>query len=552
MLDFVDLYPDKATYAPGDDATLCAVLRNAGPELATIHLSLTLTYSTETIETVTREVTLEDNADRTIRVEIPLPADDARGYGVDADVYDELGSVVCRRSTALDVLSRWTLAPRYGFFSDFSPERTEADAIQSAAWLVKHHINGLQFYDWMYRHDRLLTDDEPYVDPLGRTLSRETIERLIDAAHAYGIATMAYVAVYGASVAYWQNHPDGALYDRHGNPFPFGDDFLYIMNPAPASPWIEHLLNECRQVIESTDFDGIHIDQYGWPKEGYDADGHEVDLPAAFRDFVDRVKAQLETPAVFNAVGNWPIESLAESQQDFNYIEVWPPRVRYYDFWKIITNARRLNGRPVVIAAYISPAQPHNVLLANATIFASGGTHIEVGENGRMLADPYFPKHEAIDDDLAATLRRYYDFAVRYENILMLDTIDATEDVSGRLAGKDISISRDGRAGSIWAISRTSDTCDVLNLINLNDVESASWTEKLNQGPTPLTDVRLQYTVTRPVQRVWIASPDGVETIRPATLDVEAGDDIIEWVLPRLHYWTMIVIAYADDGSLNE
>lgn len=546
MLGVVDLYPNKATYPPNADATVCAILQNAGSEPAAVRLSLTLTHLTETVDTVTRDLTLAGHTDETVHVEVPLPADDARGYGVDAALHDARGDLVSRRSTALDVLNDWTLAPRYGFFSDFPPDRSAADADECAAWLAKHHINALQFYDWMWRHDTLLTGDEPYVDPLGRTLSRETIDRLIEAARDYGIAAMAYVAVYGATVPYWEEHPEGALYDEHGNPIPFGDDFLYIMNPAPASPWAKHLVGQCREAL-AAGFDGIHLDQYGYPKKGFNAAGREVNLPEAFRDFINCVKDELETPVVFNAVDNWPIEHLTASQQDFNYIEVWPPHVRYYDFWNIATTARRLNGRPVVIAAYISPAWRHNVLLANATIFASGGTHIELGEHGRMLADPYFPKHEAIDDDLGAALRRYYDFAVRYENLLMLDTTDTTVESAERIAGDGVTISRDGRADTVWAIVRQGADRDVISLINLCGVDSVSWTEELVEGPTPVRAFSVRIATDRTVERVWMASPDTAnQTSIPLEFELFNDDtqSYLSFTLPNLFYWDMVVLEY--------
>src|SRR5690606_29003145 len=84
-------------------------------------------------------------------------------------------------SRALDVLERWIQAPRYGFLSEFKPGRDNAD--ETMSWAAQYHVNGLQFYDWQYRHETLLPPSEPYVDVLGRELSLETVKRLIDAAH---------------------------------------------------------------------------------------------------------------------------------------------------------------------------------------------------------------------------------------------------------------------------------------------------------------------------------------------------------------------------------
>ena len=40
------------------------------------------------------------------------------------------------------------------------------------------HLNAVQFYDWMYRHARLLPPTDDFVDPLGRELSLATVRRL--------------------------------------------------------------------------------------------------------------------------------------------------------------------------------------------------------------------------------------------------------------------------------------------------------------------------------------------------------------------------------------
>ena len=131
------------------------------------------------------------------------------------------------------------------------------------AWAARYHINGLQFYGWQYRHEQLLPPEDPYTDPLGRRLSLETVTRLIDAAHARNIAAMPYTAIYGATPAFYEQHPDWALFQADGVPFDFGDGFLKIMNPTPGSPWADHLLDQFAQVLDQTAFDGIHLDQYG-------------------------------------------------------------------------------------------------------------------------------------------------------------------------------------------------------------------------------------------------------------------------------------------------
>ena len=196
------------------------------------------------------------------------PKDSPKGYGLDVWLENDQGDVFTFVSTAFDVLDKWTQHPRYGFLVDFSPERKDGD--QTLNQLLPFRINALQFYDWMYRHDTYLPPDDPFFDPLGRHLSLETTRKLIDTAHERNIAAMPYTAVYAASISFYEQHPDWALFEVNGKPSFFGENFLVIMDPRPGSPWTKHLLNQFSEILTNTNFDGIHLYQYGAPKIGYD------------------------------------------------------------------------------------------------------------------------------------------------------------------------------------------------------------------------------------------------------------------------------------------
>ncbi len=551
-VEILDIFPHKGTYPPGEEATIWVHGHCPGPAPFRGTIRLQVTFLADRVHEVEADLSLPPGGSEWVSVALPLPPTDGRGYGVDGVVTDEEGRVVARTSTAVDVLSRWTMAPRYGFLSDFPPDR--ADVVSTIEGLARYHINGLQFYDWMYRHEDLLADQETYQDPLGRWLSRQTVRAFIEAAHRRNIAAMAYTAVYGASVGFGQAHPDWALYDAQGRIIPFGQDFLSIMNPAPDSPWTDYLIAQFVEAMHKMGFDGIHLDQYGDPKAGFDAQGRPVEIAQAFHAFIRRARERLvavrpEAAVVFNAVGNWPIEDVAQAPQDFLYIEVWPPHTRYYDLWSLIVNARRLGeGKPVVLAVYIPPSQPHNVRLADAVIFASGGFHIELGEQGKMLADPYFPNYQPVPKGLAGVLRRYYDFVVRYENLLALETEDVTEEEAGSITIEGVEVTHKGDRDRVWVMVRRGAGVEVIHLINLVGLPTSEWSEALPAGPSPLEGVRVRcYTDRRP-RRVWLASPDFADVQArplPYRVDRDERGSYVTFTVPRLDYWDLIAIECA-------
>ncbi len=517
-----DVYPVRGMFTPGEPVRLVAEVEADARVVASLRLSIT--HLVSTAATLIHPLTLAPGRQK-VALDWSAPSIAPRGYGAEVELRDGAGRTLASASTAFDVLPDWMAFPRYGFLTDFSPDRTDAAA--TVETLTRYHLNGLQFYDWQYRHDCLLPPDADYVDPLGRRLSRRTIEEFIEAAHAHGMAAMPYLAVYAASGEFWRAHPEWALYDAERRPIPFGENFLGLMNPAPGGPWARHLLEECGRVLSALPFDGLHVDQYGDPKVAYDAEGQPVDLPTAFAGFVAALKAaHSRATALFNAVGNWPIEALAASPQDFAYIEVWPPATTYRDLRRIVTEARALSkGKPVVIALYLPADRPANIRLADALIFSCGGSRIELGERERLLADPYFPKHQPLTPELKATLRRYYDFAVRFGDLIGPGAGDLTEHPVHVPSG-------------VWAVSRRARGWLTVCLINVTDLDDARWDEA-HPAPPRRADVSVQVNAPQPVRQVWWASPDRDQSaLLPAVWSADVGR--VHATLPFLDQWAIM------------
>ena len=446
------------------------------------------------------------------------------GYGISL-ACDEKFATPSKLETAFDVLPGWTAFPRYGYLTDFSASRgDEKSTMQN---LAKFHINGLQFYDWQYRHDQLVAPTIDYLDPLGRPLSLTTIKRLIKAAHHHGMAAMPYLAVYAASADFWRAHPDWMLYDAEHKPIPFGEDFLGIMNPESGGSWQKHLLEEGNRVLESLPFDGLHIDQYGEPKSGFDAAGQPVDIARAFGDFIQAAAdGHPGLPILFNAVGNWPIETLAAAPVAFNYIEIWPPDIHYTDLARIVRNARKLSAeKPVVIALYMSAALEINHLLADAVILSAGGSRIEIGENARLLTDPYFPKHEAIPDSLMTRLRTCADFAVRYEEWVGPLVPESAAPMFTLPEGVEV-FYRKVKAG----VS--------LSLVNLKRSDPLCWNET-HDSPEVVKTFTLEIPLDFAPQRVWLLEP--YVSTEPTLLAHHLSGDKVSVTVPDLDLWDVLL-----------
>ena len=529
-MHLVDIYPDKGCYRPGETARLVVKLSSNASESGTLqlqffHIEQLISEQILTVKTC--------GGAQQVTVNWQPPAESRRGYGVQARLLDGSSAVQGQAATALDVLESWVDFPRYGFLTDFTPQRADSEATISA--LARFHINALQFYDWQYRHHALLPPSGQFTDPLGRTLSLQTVLSLLDAGHAHGMAALAYLAIYAAGLDFWRGHPDWALYDEHGKALTFFD-FLGLVDPSPGRPWAAHLLAECDQALAGLPFDGLQVDQYGDPKQAFDASARAVDLPGAFAAFMQSLRAaHPNTGLLFNAVGNWPIQAVAPAPTDAVYIEIWPPATRYTDVAEIVLNARRLSGqKAVIIALYLPADQPANNLLADAVILAAGGTRIELGEQARLLSDPYFPKHQALPADLYRALRRCTSFAVRYGELL------------GPLAVEEPAVRVSAPEG-VLAYPRQSQDWLSIPLVNTRGLPEPAW-HQAHPFPIPLENLHLAIHGVEAIDGIWWASPDRDS---PELVPVEwrREGSAIMVILPRLEIFSLLAIRMAPARS---
>ena len=515
-MKILDFYPLKGFFKPGEFIQFKIEVDSDQDDILPVTISVYSGCDPEFIFTHIVQCKCNKN---TCIIDLPRNANlFCGGYAVSAEIK---GNTIW---TAFDVQESWLAFPRYGFVSEFSTDLLRDPQViqQEMEQLAKYHITGLQFYDWQYRHDQLVAPQDEYMDPLQRPLSLKTIRQLIDTAHQYNLATMPYLAIYGASIEFWRQHPDWGLYDEHGKPLLF-EDFLGLMDPTQGTPWCAHLDEQCQQTLKALPFDGLHIDQYGDPKVAYTKNGEEINIPQAFVDFINAQKEALQVPVFFNAVGNWPIEDLAASNTDAVYIEVWPPTPKFVDLQHIVENARSLSGeKPVIIPIYIPAVQKTNVLLADAVIAASGGTHLELGDELRLLSDPYFPKSEVLSEDYLADLRRYWDFIV------------ANQDGIGPKA-KNCVIPIKLPEG-VHGIARQNGNGYTIHLIQINSQDL--WTEEQTPRST-LEDVLVQLELPHPLKAAFWATPDQENWLLKPLL-IEQQNGMLKFKLPALQHWSMV------------
>ncbi len=544
----VKISADKAVYNPGD--------------IVSFEIDKDLP-STAKIRYRHLNQTIQDVAYSSRNWTWQTPATDYKGYLV--DLYSlENGQEIIHGSIAVDVSSDWTVFPRYGFLSKF-PQLSSSDMDNVINNLSRYHINGLQFYDWAEKHHKPLagTVSSPsnnWLDIANRPIYKATVQSYIAKAHQAGMKAMSYNLCYGAlndaasdgvqdSWYMYKDvtHTTKAVFDVPG----FLKSPIYLLDPSNTN-WQQYMAARNSDMYAVYNFDGYHIDQLGDWGTVYNYNGGLINLANSFKPFIQSMKTlNAGKRLVFNAVNQFGQQgSIATAPVDFLYTEVWGANQNYSDLATIILNNNNYssNTKKTVLAAYMNYNKADNpgsfntpsVLYTDAVIFTFGGAHIELGEH--MLGKEYFPNSNLkMPDDLKSSLINYYDFSVAYENLLRgggtfnNPTISVTDNAFGINNWQP-------QQGKICVVGKQVGSKQILHLLNfLNN--SLDWrdTNGTKTTPTTATNIKLSYTTTQSISKIWLASPDTDFGVAKQIAFQQSGNTVT-FTIPSLKYWDMIVV----------
>ncbi|MFC5530512.1 glycoside hydrolase family 66 protein [Cohnella yongneupensis] len=564
-----DVHTDLSRYEPGQSVRLTARLTNRQDRAASGQLVFSAYHLSEPVaELRSAPLTLAVGATEQVTIEWLPPSLDYRGYLIEARfiVDDEVKD---HRNTAVDVSSDWGRFPRYGYLVNFGDLDREA-MNENIERLNGYHINGLQFYDWQYKHHQPLPDDAApgsvWDDIAKRDVYFDTVKGYIDLAHERNMMAMNYNLLFGSYrdaeqdgvSPLWGLYKDAEGKEQDGHPLPssWATNRILLYNPVDVR-WQQYLFEEEKKVFAALKFDGFHVDQLGDRGTLYDANGNVVKLSKTFLPFLNAAKERLDTRLVMNAVSQFGQGEIVQAPVDFLYAEVWPNGGSTYEQLKsAIDSGRNLSkgSKNTVLAAYMNYGKADrpgefnapSVLLANAVIFASGGSHIELGDTG-MLGKEYFPNDNLkMTEELEQSLMDYYHFLVAYENLLR-DGVTGTDNgviIDGtRAFAKPL-------PGSVWTFSRKKQGYEIVHLVNLTGNTKILWRDDLGEyvKPDPLLGSKVKYYTDMNVGNVYWASPD-LKHGTSGQLAFERGSDeqgaYVAFTVPELLYWDMVYMEEA-------
>ncbi|APZ33383.1 hypothetical protein BOH66_03135 [Microbacterium aurum] len=454
--------------------------------------------------------------------------------------------------TAVEVTADPCSRLRYGFVASYEPGKDVQSVVDLARRL---HLNGIQFYDWAYRHADLLGGGEQYDDALGQRITLDTVRELVRALRGAGAASYGYAAVYAVGPEEWPQWRQHALLRPDGEPYALGD-FLFILDPA-APAWLEHFTEDLRASVERVGFDGFHLDQYGYPKHAATPDGAVLDVADSFVRLVEAVRGRLpESRLIFNNVNDFPTWDTGSAPQNAVYIEPWKPVLTLDALADVAQRARSVaGGKPVVLAAYQhvydhSPAEAADraTALTMATLLSHGTTQLLVGEHGRLLVDPYYVRNHEAEPDTLEFLARWYDFAVEHDELLLAPgVVDVTASYVGDynddldVAYQDAVVSETAVAGSVWRRVVRADDSLVVHLINLVGQQDTLW-DAPRLAPAAVGDGELRFRFVRGRRpRVRVADPDGSARLVEVPVRIDGNHAVA--TLPPLHIWQVVHVA---------
>lgn len=545
-LNEISFVSDKAMYSPGETVTFKASASRTDLGVRYWHLG---------------DIIGQNVLPSTLSWTWTPPEKDFQGYYAELVGKGADGKLHTVGTCAVDVSSTWTKFPRYGYLSRFGGDVGATKRQQVMSNLNRHHINGLQYYEWAYDHHHPLagTPENPMEEwdkyMLGDKCRKDVIQDYISIGHSYNMAAMFYDLNNGVFEwceqdgcgSDWYTYKDRnhTVKDKHDLDVPPFRSDLYLVNPG-RQEWLEYFTKQIDDVYKVYDFDGFQIDQLGNRGNVYDYNGNPVDLPDGYGKVITAMKnAQPDKILTFNAVSGWGQEKIAAAPVDFLYNELW--EMTFEDIKTTLDRNRTIDPtRNTVAAAYIhdkndgyfnTPA----VLMLDATLFALGASHIELGET--LICHIYWPTCKMdLRPELTKALVEYYDFLTGYENLLR----DGGQESRLNVTSPTLPIIYwEPERGKINVYCKQVGGRTVVHLLNFTDAVHMNWRddERTQAEPAERKVFRITVPTAKKVSKVWVASPDfqgGAPQEVPYS--VSAGDTHVTVTVPYLKYWTMVVV----------
>lgn len=422
--DLGDAWTDKARYEPGEQVTVTAEVSGTGPvDFSLVHLGA-----------VVDSGTVQATGSGEVTWDVTPPSQDFTGYLVHVDAAGESAQ------TAVDVSSDWTRFPRTGYLDNYAVDITADERSEIVDDLSrKYHLNSLQFYDWMWRHEKPIERESSgdlvptWTAWNGDVIAPGTVTGLIDAAHAQNIAALPYSMSYAALEGFESHSVDAdwrLKYRSDGSDWKFQmlpnrpDTTLWIMDPQ-NSGWLNHITGEYADQISTMGFDGTHIDQLGnWggaPDGGMDdVLGNPVNIPGGFAGLIDATRDLTGKKTGFNAVDGFGAEAIAGSSSDYLYTELWENHETYAEVADYLDAQRTASGgKSAMVAAYLNYRSNTGEGYEAEAGQLGGGAAVDTdhaGYTGTGFVDSYGATGDSVTVTVTVPESRRYGIVPRWAN----------------------------------------------------------------------------------------------------------------------------------------
>ena len=148
-----DVNTDLSHYTPGSTVTIYVDLNNTSGSSQNGSIGISITHlGVLTTTLLSQNFSLANGGTTTLAYTWIAPSTDFTGYSLEVSATNSGGTTLDSINGAVDVSSTWTKFPRYGYVADY-PSSMNSSTATHGMWLLKnYHIDGVQFYDWQWKH----------------------------------------------------------------------------------------------------------------------------------------------------------------------------------------------------------------------------------------------------------------------------------------------------------------------------------------------------------------------------------------------------------------